>query len=153
MKSVELTVEDVTAAHVLLSEAKYQKLSDEDKIRVWKISRKLCPVVEKYKSDIDDAKAKLIPSEDYPARVQTALQYQNIKEAGGDDLPMSEEEYKKTVAEWNSYNSLLNKALKDIADEKVSFEIDPITEDAFGKLMASNDWSFAQVGKLEFMIV
>ena len=47
MKNVELRVEDITAAYVLLGEAKYQKLSDEDKVKVWKISRKLFPVAEK----------------------------------------------------------------------------------------------------------
>ena len=153
MKSVELRTEDIAAAYGILSVARYQKLADDDKVRVWKISRHLCPIAEKYAKDDEDARKKLLPSEDFPLKLQTALQYQNIKEAGGDDLPMSEEEYKKTVEEWNSYNNLLNKAIKELADEKVSFEIDPITEDAFGKLMASNDWSFAQVGKLEFMIV
>jgi len=152
MKNVELRVEDITAAHVLLGEARYQKLSDEDKVKVWKISRKLFPVAEKYKKDIEDAKQKFMPSAAFPEELQVAIQYQNLKEAGEENLPISEEEYKKTLAKWNSYNSIVDRALKELADQIVPIEIEPVTEDAFGKLMASNDWSFAQAGKLEFII-
>ena len=152
MKNVELRVEDITAAYVLLGEAKYQKLSDEDKVKVWKISRKLFPVAEKYKKDIEDAKQKFMPSEAFPEELQVAIQYQNLKEAGEENLPISGEEYKKTLAKWNSYNNIVNRALKELADQKVEIEIEPISEEAFGKLMASNDWSFAQAGKLEFII-
>ena len=152
MERVELKTKEAAQAYEILSGAKYQKLSDDDKVKVWKISRKLSSIAEEYNKDVEDAKKRLLPSEDFPQRLQVALQYQSLRDAGEKDLPISEEEFNKTANEWNKYNSLLDKALKDKAEEKVSIEIDAITEEAFGKLMASNDWSFAQVNSLEFMI-
>jgi hypothetical protein len=81
-----------------------------------------------------------------------ALKYQSLRDAGEKDLPITEEEFTKIAHEWNNYNKILDKALKDAAEEKVTIEIEPISEEAFGKLMASNDWSFEQVNKLEFML-
>ena len=152
MKNVELRVEDITAAYVLLGGAKYQKLSDEDKVKVWKISRKLSSIAEQYSKDVEDAKQRLLPSEDFPQKLQMALKYQSLRDSGEKDLPITEEEFSKIAAEWNNYNAILDKALRDRAEEKVSIEIEPITEEAFGKLMASNDWSFEQVNKLEFIL-
>ena len=152
MKSIELKTKEVAEAYNIISAAKYQKLSDDDKVRVWRISRKLCPVAEQYEKDVEDAKIKLLPTEDFPQRLQVALQYQSIKDAGGEDFPISQEEFNRTAADWNSYNGLLNKALKEIAEKTVAIEIEPVTEEAFGRLMASNDWSFAQAGALEFII-
>ena len=152
MKSIELKTKEVAEAYNIISAAKYQKLSDDDKVRVWRVSRKLCPVAEQYKKEVEDAKIKLLPTEDFPQRLQVALQYQSIKDAGREDFPISQEEFNRTAAEWNSYNGLLNKALKEIAEKTVTIEIEPVTEEAFGRLMASNDWSFAQAGVLEFII-
>lgn len=152
MERVELKTKEIAEAYNIISNAKYQKLSDDDKVKVWRISRKLSPIAEKFSNDVEDAKKKFLPSEDFPQRLQSALKYQELRDAGEKNLPMSEEEFNKIAAEWNNYNRVADKALRDIAEEIVTIEIDTITEDAFGKLMASNDWNFAQVSKLEFMI-
>ena len=152
MKSIELKTKEIAAAYGIINAAKYQKLSDDDKVKVWKISRKLSPIAEQYEKDIEDARQKLTPSEDFSQKLQKAIHYQNLKEDDDKESLMSEEEYRKIVVEWNNYNSLLDKALKELAEKKIAIEVDAITEEAFGKLMSSNDWSFEQVGKLEFMI-
>ena len=152
MKRIELKTKEIEESHSLISTARYQKLSDDDKVKVWKISRKLSPIAEQYSKDVEDAKQRLLPSEDFPQKLQMALKYQSLRDSGEKDLPMTEEEFSKIAAEWNNYNAILDKALRDRAEEKVTIEIEPITEEAFGKLMASNDWSFAQAGKLEFII-
>ena len=142
MKSIELRTKEVAEAYNLISTAKYQKLSDDDKVKVWKISRKLSPIAEQYNKDVEDAKQRLLPSEDFPQRLQMGLKYQSLRDSGEKDLPMTEEEFTKIAAEWNNYNAILDKALRDIAEEKQTIEINTITEDAFGGLMASNDWTF-----------
>ena len=142
MKSIELRTKEVSEAHSLISTARYQKLSDDDKVKVWKISRKLSPIAEQYSKDAEDAKQRLLPSEDFPQRLQMGLKYQSLRDSGEKDLPMTEEEFSKIAAEWNNYNAILDKALRDRAEEKQTIEINTITEDAFGRLMASNDWTF-----------
>ena len=152
MKSIELKTKEIEETYSLISTARYQKLSDDDKVKVWKISRKLSPIAEQYSKDVEDAKQRLLPSEDFPQKLQMALKYQSLRDSGEKDLPMTEEQVSKIVAEWNNYNAILDKALRDRAEEKVTIEIEPITEEAFGKLMASNDWNFEQVNKLEFIL-
>ena len=46
------------------------------------------------------------------------------------------------------FNKLLAKAVKEFADAEVELEFDALSEDAFAKLMASNDWTMQQIGFL-----
>jgi hypothetical protein len=75
-----------------------------------------------------------------------------MKKEGKDNLPMSDEEYLEFLKVFKEYMVLLDKALKEELDKENDIDIPTISEDAFGKLMASNDWSFGQVGKLDFII-
>ena len=47
---------------------------------------------------------------------------------------------------------LMTAALKEFADEEVEVNIKPLTEEAFSKLMASNNWTLKQVDALEIII-
>jgi hypothetical protein len=53
-------------------------------------------------------------------------------------------EYNAFLDKFHAYNKLVNDAVKDFAEKEVELEIDPLTEDAFGKLMASNEWTMEQ---------
>ena len=76
MKKVKLTTEKVLDAFNVVSTAKYGKLDDQDKVRVWKIARALKPVADKFADDRDDAAKKLMPTEDFEERRAKAQQYQ-----------------------------------------------------------------------------
>ena len=143
-----IKTEKVLAVWQVLGSAKYTKMEDADKIKVWKISRVLKPIAEKFDDDSKDAAEKLKPTEDFSDRLQNAQEYERVsKDASADasKLKMGAAEYGEFIKEVQNYNKLVGDAVKGFAEKEVEVEFEPINEDAFGKLMASNDWNFEQV--------
>ena len=148
MKKQTISTEKVLNAYRVLSTAKYTKLSDEDKIKVWKIARQMKPVAEKFEDDTKDASDKMKPSEDFDDKLAKAQEYElKIKDPNLDpqSLPMGAAEYGKFLKEFQEYNKLISKAIKDFADKEIELEFECLSDDAFGKLMASNEWTLDQV--------
>ena len=137
--------EEVLRVYNVLSAAKYQKMDDEDKVKVWKIVRKLKPVATKYDEDSKDAAEKMKPSEDFTERLEKAREYERQRQANETATAMTEQEYRDFITEFRKYNELVSKAVKEFADKEVEIEFDNLSEDAFGKLMSSNDWNMEQV--------
>lgn len=150
-----IKTEMVLEAFGVLNTAKYSKLDDADKIKVWKIARALKPVATKFDEDNKDAAEKLKP-EGFDEKVQNAQEYERVtKDPGADTsgLKMGAAEYDAFMKEFQDYNKLVGKAVKEFADKEVKVEFEPLSDDAFGKLMASNDWNLDQVTKLGSLIV
>lgn len=147
MKKLTLKTEKVLAAYRTLSTAKYTKLEDADKIKAWKIARKLKPVATKFEEDSQDAAEKMKPTEDFDEQLQKAQEYERMTKQPDFDaqkLPMGAAEFSQFVEKLNAYNRLVGDAVKDFADKEVELEIEPLTEEAFGRLMASNEWTMEQ---------
>lgn len=142
-----IKIERVLTAFRVLNTAKYTKMSDEDKIKVWKIARALKPVADKFEDDSNDAAEKFKPTEDFAERLQKAQEFERKRNAGEDmtDAPMGAAEYNEVIKEFQKYNKTVADALKEFADKEVEVEFDVLTEEAFGKLMASNEWEVSQV--------
>jgi len=151
-----IKTEKILAAYKVISMAKYAKLEDKDKVKVWKIARALKPFATKFDEDAKDAADKLKPTEDFAERLQKAQDYERmIKEPNLDasNLPMGAAEYGAFVVEFQKYNLLVGKAIKEFADKEVKLDFEPLTEDAFGKLIASNDWTMEQTIEIGALIV
>lgn len=142
-----IKTEKVLSAFRVLNTAKYTKMTDEDKIKVWKIARALKPVADKFEDDSKDAAEKFKPTEDFAERLQKAQEFERKRNAGEDmtDAPMGAAEYNEFVNEFQKYNKTVSDAVKEFADKEVEVEFDVLTEEAFGKLMASNEWEVSQV--------
>ena len=151
MKSIELKTNDVLNAYTLLGNAKYQKLSDDDKIKVWKIQKALKPVAVAYYEETQDAEEKLKPSDTFDKDCQLGAQFEKAK-ANGEELPISKERYQELNAQFRNYIKLVSDALKESKEKIVKIDFEPLSEDAFGKLMASNDWTLKEVEHLDFII-
>ena len=142
-----IKTEKVLAAFRVLSTAKYSKMDDGDKIKVWKIARILKPVAERFEDDSKDAAEKFKPTEDFAERLQKAQEFERKRNAGEDmtDAPMGAAEYSEFVLEYQKYNKTVADAVMEFAEKEVELEFDALSEEAFGKLMASNDWTMEQV--------
>ena len=70
---------EILEAYKVLQNAKYQKLSDDGKVKVWKITRLLKPVATQFKEDLQDAQQKLMPDGDFIQRLGKAMQYEQDK--------------------------------------------------------------------------
>lgn len=155
MAKKTIKTEKALAAFRVLNTAKYTKLTDEDKIKVWKIARALKPVADKFDDDSKDAAEKFKPSEDFGERLQKAQEFERMRNAGEDmaKAPMGAAEYGDFVKEFQKYNKLVTDAIKEFAEKEVEIDIDTLTEESFGKLMASNDWTVEQVMEIGNMIM
>lgn len=136
-----IKTEKVLKVYQILNTTKYGKLDDADKVKVWKIARKLKPVATKFDEDSKDAAEKLKPYEGFEDDLQKAQEYERLK---GVNAKMTIEEYQEFIAKFKAYQELVGKAVKEYADVEVEVEFDTISEDAFSKLMASNEWTLDQ---------
>lgn len=147
-----LTTEQVLAAWNVLQAAKYAKLDDADKVKVWKVTRVLKPIATKFDEDSKDAAEKMRPTEDFNERLAKAQEYERIIKTPNFDaqtLPMGAAEYGAFIDEFKKYNRLVADTVQEFAQKEVELELETISEDAFGKLMASNDWNMGQVTALD----
>lgn len=136
-----IKTEKVMRVYNILNSTKYAKLDDADKVKVWKIARQLKPVSTKFDEDSKDAAEKMKPYDGFDDDLQKAQEYERLK---GVNANMDIDEYQKFIAAFKSYQELVSKAVKEFADAEVEVDFDPITEDAFSKLMASNEWTLDQ---------
>ena len=147
--------EKVLGAYNVLTTAKYTKMDDADKIKVWKIARALKPIATKFDEDSKDAAEKLKP-EGFDENLRKAQEYERVtkdKEADASKLEMGAAEYGDFIKELKEMNKLVADALKEFANKEVDIDFDPISEDAFTKLMASNDWTGEQAVMIGELIV
>lgn len=151
-----IKTEKVLGAYRIISGAKYAKLDDADKIKVWKIARALKPVATKFEDDSKDAAEKMKPSDDFAERLQKAQEYERIvkeKDSDASKLPMGAAEYGQFIEELQKYNKLVGDAVREFADKEVEIEFEPLSEESFGKLMASNEWTMEQTVEIGMLIV
>lgn len=156
MKKV-IKTKNVLSAFNVLNTAKYGSMDDADKIKVWKIARALKPIATQFEEDSKDAAEKMKPEieggfDDMLAKAQEYERLRRDPQADMSKSPIGAAQYDTFVAEFKKYNSLVEKSVKDFAEKEVELEFEPLTEDAFGKLMASNDWTMNQVCALAEII-
>ncbi len=145
----------VLDAYRIISGAKYTKMDDADKIKVWKIARALKPVADNFEDDSKDAAEKFKP-EGFADNLQKAQEFERItkeKDFDASKLPMGVAEYNEFIKKLQDYNRLVGEAVKEFADKEVEIEFEPLSEDAFGKLMASNEWTMEQTVEIGMLIV
>ena len=151
----KVKTEKVLGAFNVLNTAKYAKMDDADKIKVWKIARALKPVATKFDEDSKDAAEKLKP-EGFDDNLQKAQEYERVtkdKDADASKLEMGAAEYGEFIKKLKEMNKLVADALKEFANKEVDIDFEPISEDAFTKLMASNDWTMEQTVMIGELIV
>lgn len=152
----KITTEKVLNAYRIISGAKYTKMDDADKIKVWKIARALKPVATKFDEDSKDAAEKMKPSEDFADNLQKAQEFERItkeKDFDASKLPMGAAEYNEFIKKLQDYNRLVGEAVKEFADKEVEIEFEPLSEESFGKLMASNEWTMEETVEIGMLIV
>ena len=138
-----ISTDKILQAYNLLNAAKYNKLSDADKIAILKITCTIKPIAVEYQDACKDAVEKL-KFEGFDEQLAKARNYEKSKNAGDDNLPMSDEEYSEFIKKLVEYDKIVKDAIKQLGDKEVEIDVDTMTEDSFGKLMASNDWTMEQ---------
>lgn len=147
----KVKTEMLLAVFNVLNTAKYGKLDDADKIKVWKIARQMKPIATKFEEETKDAAEKMKPGEEFDEQLQKAQQYEveiRKPDCNAEKLPMGAAEYQAFITEFKNYQKLVSDAVKEYADKEVEIEFEPVSEEVFGKLMSSNDWTVDQTTTL-----
>ncbi len=150
---ITIKTKNALEAYNVLNGAKYSKLEDADKIKLWKIVRALKPIATKFQEDVKDAQEKFASDiENFNENLNKAQEYERCKAEGKEDLPMTNSEYETFLEVFKKYNKLVSDAINEFANVEVSLDVETISEDAFGKLMSSNDWSIDKTTAIDFII-
>ena len=146
-----MKVRKIAEAYNVLASAKINKCEDVEKVAAWKVCHAIKKVAEDYQEACRDATSKLNDIEDYESKMQKALEYENKK---GENCEMKAEEYKAFVAEYDRVRKLVDSAVKELGDADVTLDVEGISEDAFGRLLASNpDWEMKQIEVISDVII
>ena len=149
MTKKSIKTSEALEAYNILNNSKYSNIEDGDKIKLWKITRALKPIATKFEEDNKDAAEKFKADiKDFDELLPKAQEYENLLRSNSDmsKSPIGAAEYDAFIKEFKKYNSLVGKAVEEYATKEVELSFEPLSEDAFCKLMASNpDWKMAQV--------
>ena len=139
MKKNLTTAVIVTAFH-LLNEAKITKMEDSDKFTVIKALRVLKKIAVEFDEFKKDSEARLKP-ENYDDILKKAQQWQTE----GENTTLSEEERKGINLFFAEYTAKVNECIREESEKEREVEYAMLNEEAFGKLVASNDWTLGQI--------
>lgn len=137
---------DITNIHKLLNSAKLTKMEDSDKIKVIKIVRSIRPIATDYEEFVKQVYNQF-KAEDHEAMTERAenwnKSHQGMKVS---DLSQQELEELKTINSYfGEYDKRVENSLKKEAENEVTLTIEMLSEDAFCKLVSSNDWTCEQI--------
>ena len=141
MKTIE-----ITNIFAVLNEAKLTKMEDADKFKVIKALRAIKPIAKGYEDFVEDAKNKL-KGEDFDNMSEKAQAW-NKDNQGKKVGELAQEEIDNLNVintYFAEYNKRVETCLKEEAEKEVELTFDKLSEEAFGKLVASNDWTCGQI--------
>ena len=146
--SKKVKTKEVLAAWQVLSQAKYDKLDSDQKVRVFHIGQQLKPIASAFSDYSADAIEKMQPSADFQDRWDKAKVYETMTanpNADMEQLPIGPAEYKEfMVKEYFPFDRLWKKAIKDEGDKEVELKFDPISEEILFALADTNKWNVDQ---------
>ena len=151
MKSVKLKTIEIVNACAMLINANYQQLPEGERIKFWKITRKLRPIAESFAKEKQSAEEEFKPSEEVMARFQKGANYELAKGMNSEP-PITDEEYREIKEEYVKHMNLINEALKELKDKEEELEFEPLSEAGFDELIGLNKWSITQLDIIDFIV-
>lgn len=138
------TTKEILDAYVLLVNAKVTKMDDADKFKVIKALRP----IRKIGNDFNDFKTVVLEKlkgENHDELAKMANKWQKEKE----NTTLTEQEKIKVNSYFAEYNNKVTKCLKEELEKEHDLDDVNLTEEAFGQLVASNDWTLGQIEIVE----
>ena len=133
----------VVNAYKASKEMKVSDMSDDEMVAVWDNLKSFRKVSENYDKDVSDRNTSLIDDKvkEMSERRNKALQLENDEKAGKYKRTSKDiQEVQELNMYFNSFNAKYNKAMKDLADQKVEVTVSKIDSKEFIK-------AFKQSGK------
>lgn len=143
----KITTEKILSVYNLINDAKLTKMDDEDKFRMIKIIRVLKPVATNFEDFKKDASEKL-KGENHEEMLEKAQKWQTE----GENTTLTENERIEINKYFTDYNNKIVECLKEEAKKENELDYEPLGANAFGKFVASNDWTLGQITAIEEVI-
>ncbi len=139
-----MKTKQVVEVYNTLSSAKLSKMEDKDKFLVIKAMRQLKPISTAYEEFVKDAQEKL-KGDDFEDIQKKAQKWQEE----GENTSLSLEERREINTYLNGYNNKVVECLKEEVEKDNELNYEKISEDAFGKLVSSNDFDVKTIMNLQ----
>ena len=139
-----MKTKQVVEVYNTLSSAKLSKMEDKDKFLVIKAMRQLKPISTAYEEFVKDAQEKL-KGDDFEDIQKKAQKWQEERE----NTSLSLEERREINTYLNGYNNKVVECLKEEVEKDNELNYEKISEDAFGKLVSSNDFDVKTIMNLQ----
>ena len=139
-----MKTKQVVEVYNTLSSAKLSKMEDKDKFLVIKAMRQLKPISTAYEEFVKDAQEKL-KGDDFEDIQKKAQKWQEE----GENTSLSLEERREINTYLNGYNNKVVECLKEEVEKDNELNYEKILEDAFGKLVSSNDFDVKTIMNLQ----
>ena len=127
---------DIISVYKVLNEAKLSKMDDSDKFKVIKAVRALRSIANDFEELVKDVQEKL-KDESFEEMQEKAKKWQEE----GEKTSISVEERKSINQYFNDYSNKVDKCLKEEGEKDNELTFEKLTDEAFDKLTASNDWN------------
>lgn len=130
-----MTTDKCVALFKVLNEVKLTKLSDADKYLIIKMLKKLRPIAENFEAYQKDAGERLKPT-NWDEIIEKAQKWQQE----GEETTLTDEEKKEINLAIYTYDTSVRNCVTEELMLEHEVEYKKISEEAFEKLLASNDW-------------
>lgn len=139
-----MKTELIVSVHRILIAAKLTKMEDADKFKVIKAMRALKPTAKEFEDFIKDVQEKLKPEdfEEMEAKAQKLNSEGGKANAPGD-------EFVKLNAYFDEYRKNVEKCAKEAADKDNELIYEKLSEEAFARFLASNDFNVNEILNLQ----
>jgi len=144
----KVTTKQISEVYAKLADAKITKMEDADKFKVIKALKQLKSIATAYEDFKKDAGEKL-KGEEHDKMIEKAQKWQNE----GKDTTLTEEEKIAVNKYFSEYNDKISSCLKEEAAKENELTFEALTEEAFGRLMTSNDWTLSEITSIEEILV
>lgn len=151
MKSVKLKTIEIVNANAMLINANYQQLPEGERIKFWKITRKLRPIAESFAKEKQSAEEEFKPNAEVWNRFKKGADYELAKGMNSEP-PITDEEYREIKEEYEKYRNLVNKALESTTNKEEEIEFEPLSEAGFDELIGLNKWPIPQLDIIDFIV-
>ena len=129
---------DMVFAFRLLNGAKLSKMDDADKFKVIKATRAFRTTAKEFDDFLKDAQEKLKPEN-----------FEEMQESAKNMKDLSEEDKARLNAFFSDYQKKIELCIEEETKKEVETVFEKLSEDAFAKLVSSNDFTVNDIMVLQ----
>ena len=144
----------VVNAYKALKEMKVSDMSDDEMMAVWDNLKSFRKISDTYDKDVSDRNTSLIDDKvkEMSERRNKALQLENDEKAGKYKRTSKDiQEVQELNMYFNSFNAKYNKAMKDLADQKIEVKVSEIDSKEFIKAFKQSGKTMGEIMDLEWL--